>query len=123
MKLKLSLVVFALVFFFLNSSVNAQIERSIRLTNKTGIALTSVRISTHDSYRWGMDLNPMSTFPINSSIDFRSKFDTNLCAYDIKFEDGAGKEYVMQSVNLCKETNVQLMIPEEKSEEKIEEKK
>lgn len=123
MKLKLFLAVFALAFFFLSSSVNAQVERKIKLTNKTGIALSSVRISTHESFRWGMDLNTMSTFPINGTIEFRQKVDTNLCAYDIKFADAGGKEYVMQSVDLCKEATVQLMIPEEKSEEKIEEKK
>jgi len=115
MKLKLFAAVFVLALI-INSSVNAQVEKKFKITNKTGIALVSIRFALHDSFNWGMDLNTTSKLPINGFIEFRHKVDSNLCAYDIKFADDGAKEYIMLNVDFCKQTDIQLMIPEEKIE-------
>jgi hypothetical protein len=116
MKIKLFAAIFVLALFIINISVNAQVERKLKVVNKTGIALSSVRVATHDSFNWGLDLNIMASFPINGTIEFRQKIDTNLCSYDIKFADAGGKEYILPSIDFCKEASINIIMPEEKKE-------
>jgi len=116
MKFKLFAAIFILALFVLNISVNAQVERKIKLVNKTGVALSSVRVATHDSFNWGLDLNIMSSLPNNGALEFRQKIDTNLCSYDIKFSDAGGKEYILPGLDFCKEATINIVMPEDKKE-------
>jgi len=114
-----------LSLLLLVDSSEAQISKTFRVVNKTGIALTSVRISSSNANEWGLELNTMEKMPNNTSFEFGHKIDTARCMYDIKFTAEDGTEFFMKDVNFCQLKEIALVMPEEKGkiEEKPEEKK
>ncbi len=116
--MKLNILWGALILAFLliikTESSNSQVSKTFRVTNKTGIALTSVRISSANANEWGLELNTMEKFANNTSFDFGHKVDTARCMFDIKFTAEGGTEYFMEDVNFCTAKDIQLIIAEEK---------
>ncbi len=120
MKRVLFLVISSILF--LSISTYSQIDKKIKVTNKSGQIVTSVRLSSNNEYNWSLAVNTMEKVPINQSFDFTWRVaDTSKCIYDLKFTTDAGTDYIMEDLMLCDKTSViELMIPEVKEPEKKE---
>jgi hypothetical protein len=108
----LAIVTFSLFFFAANLS--AQTSKTFKVINKSGLAVTSVRLASNDTYSWGLSLNIMDKVPNDKSFDFVQKIDTGRCIYDFKFTTDDKKDYIIENVDLCTAKEIILAIPEEK---------
>ncbi|MCI0450676.1 MAG: hypothetical protein L0Y79_13015 [Chlorobi bacterium] len=105
---------FILALLLLVSAARAQIlTKTFKVVNKTGLNVTSVRISTFDAYTWSMELNTMEKIPNNGSFEFQRKYDTSKCNYEFKFTTEDGVDHIIKS-DLCGSATITLAIPEEK---------
>jgi hypothetical protein len=126
MKLDIFLTVLILSLLIIIANADAQPSKTFKVINKSGIAVTSVRLSSNDTYTWGLSLTTMDKVPNDKSFDFVQKIDTARCIYDFKFTGDDGKDYIIENVDLCTTKEIVLAIPEEKpikEENKAEEKK
>lgn len=125
MKLNIFLTVLVFSILIIVANASAQQSRTFKVINKSGIAVTSVRLASNDTYEWGLSLTTMDKVLNDKSFDFVQKIDTARCVYDFKFTGEDGKDYIIENVNLCSSKEIILAIPEEKppEEKKVEEKK
>ncbi|HEY3251513.1 MAG TPA: hypothetical protein VGK25_10390 [Ignavibacteria bacterium] len=122
MKLSVFLAVLVLSLLIIIANAGAQTSKTFKVTNKSGMAVTSVRLASNDTYTWGLSLTTMDKVPIDKSFDFVQKIDTARCIYDFKFTGDDGKDYIIENVDLCSTKEIVLAIPEEK-DKTIEDKK
>lgn len=103
----------AVLTFCIYSSYSITIADVYKVTNKSGMVVTGVRISPHDANTWGFNLNVTGNVPANSSFEFTQKVDNANCIYDIRYKCEDGKYYYIQDVDLCNSKNIILPIPED----------
>ena len=103
------------LLLFVNTADAQILTKTFKVINKTGVNVTSVRISTFDAYTWSMELNTMEKIPNNGSFEFQRKYDTSKCDYEFKFTTEDGVDHIIKS-NLCASATITLAIPEEKPE-------
>ena len=110
-----------LLLLIFSSSAHSQSE-VYKVTNKTGMILTGVRISPNDANSWGFNLNIMGNVGVNNSFEFTQKVDSASCIYDIRYRGEDDKYYYVQDVDLCNSKTIILPSPEElkKAEESPE---
>jgi len=120
MKLVLFLAISFILFF--NISAFSQTDRKVKITNKSGEVVTSVRLSSNDQYNWSLSVNTMDKVANNQSFDFVWRInDTSKCIYDLKFTIEAGTDYIIEDIKLCdKNPLIELLKPEQKEPEKKE---
>jgi hypothetical protein len=116
MKNKLVLLIIIFASLFACGNLFSQVTKTIKVTNTSGFPVMAVRYSLTGTFDWGFELNVNGRVNNNTSFEFSRKIDTTICLYDFKFTDEAGKDYIMEKVDLCKSTAVSLTVPEEKSE-------
>ena len=97
--------------FFIGYNTNSQVTKTFKVSNKTGIALKSVRCAKADTFEWGYELNVSDKIPIGGSFDFNGKIDTAFCNYDFKFTGVDDAEYILKKVNMCSSKNIELVMP------------
>ncbi|HJY64588.1 MAG TPA: hypothetical protein VJ455_10565 [Ignavibacteria bacterium] len=120
MKRVLFLVISSILFLSISSY--SQIDKKVKITNKSGQIVTSVRLSSNNEYSWSLSVNTMEKVPIDQSFNFTWRVaDTAKCIYDLKFTTDAGTDYIMEDLMLCEKSPIiELMIPEMKEPEKKE---
>lgn len=109
----------AILTFCINSSYSISPAEKYKVTNKSGMVVTGVRISPNDANNWGFNLNVTGNVPAGMSFDFTQKVDNANCIYDIRYKCEDGKYYYIQDVDLCSSKTIILPSPTEleKSEE------
>ena len=111
---KLFLGFFIFGYLFLVNQTESQVRYTYKATNKTGLALTSVRFAKTETFQWGFELNIADKILNNATFEFQRKVDTTGCLYDFKLIDDSGKEYILEKVDLCGSTDIIITLPEEK---------
>lgn len=104
-----------LISFMFSSDLLAQ-RKTITITNNSGMAITAVRVSPADEFRWGFNLLVTGNLANNGSVKFDRKVDDEKCLYDVVYKGTDDKEYFVKGVDLCTYTTVILPVPEVGSE-------
>jgi NhaP-type Na+/H+ and K+/H+ antiporter len=116
MKNKQALLIFILAALFLSGSLLSQSSKKFKVTNNTGFPVKSVQVALAGTFEWGFQVNTIDRINNNTSFEFARSVDPKMCAYDIRYTDEAGVEYIMEKVDLCATATILLVVPEVKSE-------
>jgi len=108
----------ALLLLLYISSSYSQVSKTFKVFNKTGITVTSLRVSSNDIYNWSLPLNTAEKVMNNQNFSFTMKVDTARCIYDFKFTIEDGTDYIIEDVKLCEKPEFDLLIPEKKEQDK-----
>jgi hypothetical protein len=100
--------VFVMIISLVCNSVYAQITQTITVSNKSGMAVTSVFISPAGSNNWGSNISAKAKITNNETFEFKQIVDKANCNYDVKYTGDDGKEYIVNNVDLCSGINITL---------------
>jgi hypothetical protein len=98
------------LLFLLSGSLHAQAQ-TIQVTNKTGMALSSVYISPAGQDTWHLIRSTRNGIFKDETFSFRQSVDKVYCSYDFKFRCDDGNYYYMNNVDLCTNSGFSLIIP------------
>jgi hypothetical protein len=88
--------------FFIFGAINAY-SGDYTLVNKSGISVSSVQFSEASSNSWNsIGVNLSDGQKLTLTFDTPSEN----CVYNLKFTDNTGKEYIMDAVDLCGQTEI-----------------
>lgn len=112
-----------LFFFCISVSSNSQITQIYTVTNNSGIDLKGFSISPAGTNSWTKNLAYGTSVKKNEIVRFSAKVSKNSCLYDLRYKDEDGIYHYMEGIDLCANTSVSLVSPDnltKQSDEKNE---
>lgn len=100
------------ILFLLSGSLHAQ-GRSISITNKTGMALSSVYISPAGQDSWHLIRSSGMGIYKDETFDFKQSIHKTFCSYDLKFRCDDGNYYYVRNLDMCLESGFMLYLPDQ----------
>lgn len=84
-------------------------DQDFSLVNKTGFTIESLHISPHSSDEWGDDILGKDTLGDGETVNITFHRKEKAAHWDLRVEDGDGKSYTWESLNLLEISEVTLM--------------
>ena len=111
--MKRTLILVNLIFILsaLSGRLYAQ-PQSISVTNKTGMAVSSVYISASGQDSWHMIRSTRNGITKDETFTFRQSAFKVWCKFDLKFRCEDGNYYYMRDLDMCTESSFMLTLPE-----------
>ena len=83
-------------------------EQDFSLVNKTGFVIESLHITPHSSDEWGDDILGKDTLGDGETLNITFHRKEKAANWDLKVEDGDGKSFTWEKLNLLEISEVTL---------------
>ena len=92
----------------LTSAVLKAGEQDFSLVNKTGFTIDALHITPHSSDEWGEDILGKDTLEDGQTLNITFHRKEKAAMWDLRVEDGDGKSYTWEKLNLLEISEVTL---------------
>ncbi len=97
-----------IALMLLYTTAYSQINKSIVITNKTGVQVTAVYISENGANAYGANVSTKKVLADDESFTLMLPVESTACLYDIKYVTNDSKTYYMVYFNFCTTSRITL---------------